>query len=239
MISYELIKQQYGHLAGAELLEVLIRDVFPGRIALVSSFGAETAILAHMVAQIDPATPLVMIDTGKLFPETLAYRDALIEKLGLTNVIVGKPDTETLAERDADGSLHEQDHDACCALRKTEPLEKALRGYQSWITGRKRNHSDTRSTLETLETADWRLKVNPLAHWTRDDVNAYFAAHDLPRHPLVAQNYLSIGCAPCTTPVNEGEDPRAGRWRTSEKTECGIHWTHNGKPLRGGEARSA
>ncbi len=240
MISYELIKQQYGHLEGADLLKVLIENVFPGRIALVSSFGAETAILAHMVAQIDPATPLIMIDTGKLFAETIAYRETLTKHLGLTNVIVHKPDQAALEKHDSDGELNARDHDACCALRKTEPLEKALRGYQSWITGRKRNHSDTRSDLEVLETADWRLKVNPLAHWTRDDVEAYFVEHDLPRHPLISQGYLSIGCAPCTTPVAEGEDPRAGRWRESEKTECGIHWTHNGKPLRTeDEARSA
>ena len=164
----------------------------------------------------------------------------MIKRLGLTNVIVQTPDENELKKRDANDDLNAVDHDACCALRKTEPLEKALRGYQSWITGRKRNHSDTRTNLEVLETADWRLKVNPLADWTREDVEAYFVEHDLPRHPLVAQGYPSIGCAPCTTPVAEGEDPRAGRWRETEKTECGIHWTVNGQPMQGNsEVRSA
>ena len=232
MISFESIKQQYGHLSGKELLSKLIRNNFPGRIALVSSFGAESAVLAHMISEIDPATPIIFVDTGKLFPETLEYRDTLIEQLGLTNVITCSPDPTDLARRDPDGTLHERDHDACCALRKTDTLEKALRGYEAWITGRKRNHNDVRQSLNVLEVADWRLKANPLADWSREDVEAYFIEHDLPRHPLVAQNYLSIGCAPCTTPVAEGEDPRAGRWRDTEKTECGIHWTTNGQPLR-------
>ncbi len=240
MTSYEMVKRQYGHLSGSDLLEVLIRKVFPGRIALVSSFGAETAILAHMVSEIDPETPLIMIDTGKLFPETLEYRDHLIGRLGLVNVVTYGPDSAELARHDKDGTLNQRDSDACCNLRKISPLEIALRGYQSWITGRKRNHNDVRSNLETFETLDWRLKVNPLADWTREDVEAYFVEHDLPRHPLVAQNYLSIGCAPCTTPIAEGEDPRAGRWRESEKTECGIHWTQESRPLRGNsQSRSA
>jgi len=238
MISYESIKNQYSHLSGKPLLEQLIRRAFPGRIALVSSFGAESAVLAHMISEVDPATPMIFVDTGKLFPETLAYRDTLIERLGLTNVITHTPDETELARRDPDGTLYERDQDACCALRKTDTLEKALRGYEAWITGRKRAHNDVRQSLETLEVADWRLKANPLAEWSREDVEAYFVEHDLPRHPLVKQNYLSIGCAPCTTPVAEGEDPRAGRWRDTEKTECGIHWTVNGQPMRGGEAHT-
>ncbi len=232
MNGYPEVISDFGHLEGEALLKVMIRQVFPGRIALVSSFGAEAAILAHMVAQIDPETPVIMVDTGRLFPETLAYRDQLIETLGLTNVISVGPDEVAIGAHDPFKSLHASDPDACCHMRKIEPLEKALRGYQALITGRKQIHGETRSSVATLEEADWRLKVNPLARWTRPDGDRYFAEHSLPRHPLVEKGYLSIGCLPCTTPVQPGEDIRAGRWRGTGKIECGIHWTQNGQPIQ-------
>lgn len=233
MTGYRSIISDYGHLEGEELLRVMIRRVFPGRIALVSSFGAESAILAHMVAQIDPETPVVMADTGRLFPETLAYRDELVASLGLGNVIAQRPDAATIANLDPLSDLNERDPDACCHFRKIEPLEKAMRGFQAMITGRKRMHGETRAKISAIEEADWRAKINPLASWTPDDIKGYFEAHDLPRHPLVEKGYLSIGCQPCTTPVADGEDIRAGRWRGTDKEECGIHWTQNGKPVRG------
>ncbi|HSM18903.1 MAG TPA: phosphoadenylyl-sulfate reductase, partial [Hyphomicrobiales bacterium] len=224
--------KSYGELSGAELLKPMIEKVFPGRIALVSSFGAESAVLAHMVAEIDPATPIVFVDTGRLFPETLAYRDHLVARLGLSNVNIVSPSRRVEERLDPDRALYATDPDGCCGFRKIEPMERGLRGYQAWITGRKRFHGGDRSRLPALEPADWRLKVNPLASWTPEDIAAYFDAHDLPRHPLTGAGYLSIGCSPCTTPVADGEAPRAGRWRGREKTECGIHWTVNGRPLR-------
>jgi len=232
MISYGLLQKSYAHLTGADLLEPMIAKVFPGRIALVSSFGAESAVLAHMVSKIEPATAVLFVDTGKLFPETLAYRDHLIARLGLTNVNIVAPAKEDEERLDPDRQLFARDADACCNFRKIAPMERGLRGYQAWITGRKRFHGGDRRQLAALEPADWRLKINPLASWTPRDVAAYFEAHDLPRHPLAGAGYLSIGCAPCTTPVSEGEELRAGRWRGQDKTECGIHWTVNGRPVQ-------
>jgi phosphoadenosine phosphosulfate reductase len=240
MISYALLQKTFGHLTGAALLEPMITKVFAGRIALVSSFGAESAVLAHMVAEIEPATPIVFVDTGRLFPETLAYRDHLVARLGLTNVNIVAPAKEDEERLDPDRQLFARDADACCNFRKIAPMERGLRGYQAWITGRKRFHGGDRGQLAALEPADWRLKVNPLASWTPRDVAAYFEAHELPRHPLAGAGYLSIGCAPCTTPVSDGEELRAGRWRGRDKTECGIHWTVNGRPVRAsGEAQAS
>lgn len=231
MISYQLLQQRYGNLEGEELLEATIREAFPGRIALVSSFGAESAALAHMVSRIDPATPVVFVDTRRLFQETLAYRDELVDRLGLTNVQTVTPDPAREQILDPGKTLYARDADACCEFRKIEPMERGLRGYQAWITGRKRFHGGERSSLPALEPADWRLKINPLVNWTPRDITDYLAANDLPSHPLVSAGYASIGCVPCTTPVAAGEDPRAGRWRDTDKTECGIHWTANGTPI--------
>ena len=232
MISYSLLEHIYGARSGPELLEPLIKRDFKGRIALVSSFGAEAAVLAHMVSEIDKATPVIFVDTGKLFPETLAYRDELIAKLGLSDVRTVSPLPADEQALDKDGRLNERDPDTCCNFRKVEPMERALRGFNAWISGRKRYQSDTRAAIPVLETQDWRLKVNPLATWTPADVAGYFKTHDLPAHPLVARGYPSIGCVPCTSKVAPGEDLRAGRWRGLDKSECGIHFAHNGRPIR-------
>lgn len=206
-----------------------------GKIALVSSFGAESVVLLHMAAVIDRDTPVLFIDTKMLFTETLVYQVEVSERLGLRNVrIIGAGDEE-LARDDPDGALRLRDADACCALRKTIPLQRALAGYDGWITGRKRFQSGTRAALEFFEVEDGtgRIKVNPLAHWAREDVRVYMEENRLPRHPLVARGYPSIGCAPCTSPVRDGEDPRAGRWRDRNKDECGIHFV-DGKMVRSG-----
>jgi phosphoadenosine phosphosulfate reductase len=210
-----------------EVLRAVLKDKVAGKIGLVSSFGAESAVLLHLVARIDPATPVIFLDTHKHFAETLAYRDLLAERLGLTDLRVIHPDLERLAEKDATELRWSYDPDGCCEIRKVEPLARALAGFDATITGRKAFQSGTRTHLPRfeLDTADaaGRLKVNPLAGWSKDDLNAYFEAHDLPRHPLEAQGYLSIGCSPCTSVVQPGEDPRAGRWRGWDKIECGIH----------------
>jgi len=207
-----------------------------GKIAMVSSFGADSAVLLHMVAQIDRATPVLFIDTLMLFEETKTYQRELAQQLGLTDLRTIGPDRAELFEQDPDSVLHRSDTDSCCDLRKTRPLERALNGFDGWITGRKRYQGSTRETVEFFEAeGDTRIKVNPLAHWGREDLQEYMIENRLPRHPLVAKGYPSIGCAPCTSPVAPGEDPRAGRWRGQQKTECGIHFI-NGKPVRTGEA---
>ncbi|WP_242480377.1 phosphoadenylyl-sulfate reductase [Rhodovibrio sodomensis] len=218
-------------LSGEELLELAIRQQFPGSITAVSSFGAEAALLLDMIARIDPATPVIFLETGKHFPETLRYRDRLIAKLGLTGVRNERPDAADQQRTDPDGHLWSRNPDRCCALRKVRPLERALQGFDAWITGRKRFQTATREGLPRLELADGRVKVNPLADWTQADVDAAFDARGLPRHPLVDQGYPSIGCLPCTRRVGDGEDARAGRWAGMEKTECGIHnawWAQQG-----------
>ncbi len=207
------------------LAAVLAGRHFAGRTALVTSFGTESAVLLHLVAGIDRTTPVIFLETGKLFPETLAYRDLLVERLGLTDVRNVVPDVATLLAADPAGDLWRRDPDRCCRLRKVEPLARALQGFSAWINGRKRFQSAWRSRLPLVEREDGRIKLSPLANWTADEIGRYFAVHRLPRHPLEAEGYRSIGCAPCTTPTTPDEDARAGRWRDSEKTECGIHFS--------------
>lgn len=209
--------------SAAEALAALIRGRFAGAVALVSSFGAEAAVLLHMVAGIDRDVPVIFLDTGKLFGETLRYRDLLVRRLELRDVRTVAPEPGRVAALDPTGTLWRSDPDRCCALRKVEPLARALAPFGAWINGRKRGHGALRAALPHLERVDGRVKINPLAAWSADDVAAYFAAHDLPRHPLEADGYSSIGCLPCTDRIAPGEDPRAGRWRGRDKTECGIH----------------
>lgn len=210
-----------------EMLRTVLGEHMLGDVAIVSSFGAESAALLHLVASVDPTVPVLFLDTGRHFPETLAYRDALAARLGLKDLRNLQPDAEVLAKRDANQLRWSFDPDGCCEIRKVVPLAKGIAGFDATITGRKAFQASTRSALPRfeLDTADaaGRIKFNPLADWTRDDIAAYFVEHDLPQHPLVAQGYLSIGCAPCTSIVKPGEDPRAGRWRGWDKTECGIH----------------
>jgi phosphoadenosine phosphosulfate reductase len=209
-----------------EMLEAVIRDNLAGDLAVVSSFGAESAVLLHLVASVDPKVPVLFLDTGKHFAETLAYRDLLVERLGL-NLVVLTPDPADLAKRDETGLRWSYDPDGCCEIRKVRPLEKALAGFDASFTGRKAFQAKTRANLPRFELdtsdAQGRLKINPLIDWSAEDIATYFEAHDLPRHPLIAQGYPSIGCSPCTTQVAEGEDPRSGRWKGWDKTECGIH----------------
>jgi len=208
----------------AAQLGVLLRERFPGRIALVASFGAESAVLLHMVAAIDRATPVISLDTGKLFPETLVYRAALARRLGLADLRLARPAPAAVTCADAAGTLWRDDPDACCRLRKVAPLEHALEKFDAWISGRRRSHGGARAGLPAIEFGtDWRFTINPLSEWGEADIAAYFARHDLPPHPLTAGGYRSIGCAPCTRATRPGEAPRAGRWDGSSKTECGIH----------------
>lgn len=217
------LSARYGDLEGAALLGALAQDVFPGRIGLVSSFGTESAVLLSLAAEADPAFPVIFVNTGKLFGETLRYRDQLVKALGLTNVREVGPTAEDIAAGDADGLLFTRSHDACCHLRKTVPLERALDGLDAWVTGRKRFQSATRAALPLFESANGRIKVNPLASWDRERIDEEFTRRNLPRHPLEADGFLSIGCFTCTERVAPGADIRSGRWAGTAKTECGIH----------------
>jgi phosphoadenosine phosphosulfate reductase len=214
---------KFAGLDTREFVRLVIEDLFPGRIALVSSFGADSAVLLHMVAEIDRTTPVLFIDTRVLFAETLAYRDELVTHLGLANVVTLEPKPAVLAVEDPENFLWASNPGRCCEIRKVLPLTEALEGYEAWISGRKRFQAHTRNGLALFESEGGRIKVNPLAHWPAVRIRDYLEAFDLPRHPLVAKNYFSIGCIPCTSPVRPGEDPRAGRWRGSDKVECGLH----------------
>ena len=224
-IAASRLEGRFARLKASSLVRLAIEDLFPGRIALVSSFGADAAALLHIVSQVDKATPVIFVDTGQHFPETLAYRDELVARLGLTNVINAEPDPEILAREDPEKWLFNTDPDRCCEIRKVRPLAAAMEGYDAWITGRKGFQTANRAALPLFEAEGERVKVNPLVGWTASDVLTYVREAGLPRHPLVAKGFPSIGCLPCTSAVKPGEDPRAGRWRGRGKTECGIHTT--------------
>jgi len=204
------------------ILELAVSGEF-GPVAVVSSFGAESAVLLHMVAAIDPATPILFLSTGKLFGETLRYRDRLQEEFGLCDVRSLASDIETRRALDPDGSLWSRNADACCGFRKVAPLAAALKGFAAQVTGRKRFQTSARAGMQAVEWFDGRFRFNPLWQWRESELKAYAVAHRLPAHPLVADGYPSIGCLPCTKRVGAGESYRAGRWAGSDKDECGIH----------------
>ena len=213
-------------LAGADAATILKAALNPKlglKTAVISSFGAESAALLHLIAQEDASLPVVFLETGQHFFQTLQYRSQLTQTLGLTDVRLVTPDAGEKATLDARDDLWKTDPDACCDLRKTRPLARATVGFSALITGRKRHQNAIRAALKPFEVLDGVLRINPLADWTAHDVEDHLTAHALPRHPLVEQGYLSIGCHTCTQPVKEGEDGRAGRWSGMDKTECGIH----------------
>jgi phosphoadenosine phosphosulfate reductase len=205
------------------ILELALKGEFAGKSAVVSSFGAESAVLLHLVAKIDPATPILFLNTGKLFGETLRYRDRLQDELGLGDIRSLAPNPADRARLDPEGVLWARDTDACCNFRKVIPLKRALEPFAAQITGRKRFQTRERAEMQSVEFFEGRFRFNPLADWTLVDLEAYTAKHGLPRHPLVEDGYPSIGCMPCTRRVAAGEDYRAGRWSGLDKDECGIH----------------
>ena len=219
-------------LEGAALLARALAHPLAGRVAMVSSFGADSVVLLHQLSLVAPATPVLFVDTQMLFPETLDYQRDLALRLGLTGVRTIRARALHLARTDPANVLHLSDQDACCDLRKTRPLAEALAPFDAWITGRKRFQSGGRAALPLVETEGPRLKLNPLAGWSARQLSDYIDAHALPRHPLVARGYPSLGCAPCTSSVRPGEDLRAGRWRGTAKDECGIHFI-DGRVVRG------
>jgi phosphoadenosine phosphosulfate reductase len=223
--------ESYAGLEARNLIAAVAKD-FGKRAGMLSSFGAESAVLLHMVSEVAPDLKIVFLDTEKLFPETLAYRDQLIEEFGLTNVKIWKPTLADLAEQDPNGDLHLTDKDQCCHIRKTLPMNRAFHGIDAMLSGRKRFHGAQRSNLDFVSVQDGRLKVEPLAGFTALDLQAYAIHHHLPSHPLKLQGYFSVGCMPCTSQGGDQNNPRAGRWAGTEKTECGIHFSHNGEVIR-------
>jgi phosphoadenosine phosphosulfate reductase len=212
----------YGHLPPLEIIRLSVEELFPGDIASVSSFGADSAVLLHLIAQIDTALPVLFLETGKHFDETLSYRDELTSFLGLTDVRNIAPSPAKLSWDDPAGILHRSDTDACCAIRKVEPMARAIVPFAAWFTGRKRFQAQTRARLPVFEAVGERIRINPLAGWGQEEIAAYQDTHALPVHPLIAYGYYSIGCLPCTEPSSP-DDPRGGRWKGKSKTECGIH----------------
>lgn len=220
----ELLNERYAETGPLSIISAITEEEFqPGKVALVSSFGTESAVLLHMISRIRPDLPILFLDTGKLFGETKRYRDQLVKRLGLTSVRSVAPDPGRIKEADAKGVLWSRDANLCCQIRKVEPLARAVAPFEAWFTGRKAFQASTRARLPVLELADGKFKINPIVRWVKADIDAYFERYDLPRHPLEADGYLSIGCMPCTSRVEPGEDARAGRWRGTEKVECGIH----------------
>ncbi|MFS4436698.1 phosphoadenylyl-sulfate reductase [Paracoccaceae bacterium GXU_MW_L88] len=220
----------------ALLHEALVEKKY-GDIAVVSSFGAESVAMLHLISEVAPDAPILFIDTFMLFEETLQYQVDVAKELGLTNIQVVRATDEMIKKVDPFGRLHMADPDACCNLRKTVPLDIALESYDGWINGRRRGQTQARSELPPVETDEHgRTKINPMFGWLREDVLDHITRYKLPRHPLVAQGYPSIGCAPCTSKVAPGEDPRSGRWRGQNKEECGIHVSNGqiqrGKPMK-------
>jgi phosphoadenosine phosphosulfate reductase len=207
----------------AEVIAAALEAVGRDRLALVSSFGTESAALLKVMADVDPAIPVIFLDTGWLFEETLAYRDALIATLRLRDVRSIKPAEEALQREDPERELWFSDPDACCRIRKVEPLARALKPFEAWINGRKRFQGGARAAIAVVEADGGRLKFNPFANVSRQDIEAIYAEAKLPPHPLAAAGFLSVGCMPCTSRTSPDEDLRAGRWRGRPKTECGIH----------------
>lgn len=206
-----------------EIIEAALKAVGRERLALVSSFGTESAALLKVMADVDPAIPVIFLDTGWLFAETLAYRDTLIDALGLRDVRSIKPLEETLSREDPERDLWFSDPDACCRIRKVEPLARALAPFSAWLNGRKRFQGGARADIPVVEEDGIRLKFNPFANATRAEIEAIYKDGKLPPHPLIASGYMSVGCMPCTSRTAPDEDARAGRWRGRAKTECGIH----------------
>ena len=229
----DALEARFGGGSPQEIIKHALDENFAGGLAAVSSFGADSAVLLNMIAEIDRSLPILFLDTGKHFGETLEYRDALKADLGLSNVQVITPLQAVLNRDDPDGKLHQRDTNACCGIRKVEPMARAVEPFGAWLTGRKRFQAATRGALPAFEAVGPRIRINPLARWTTSDLADYMRAHDLRENPLVAYGYLSIGCFPCTEPVKPGEDARSGRWAGQAKTECGIHLPELERSLAG------
>lgn len=222
-VDIDALNARYRGMEAEDILRDAIENVWQGRVAMLSSFGAEAAVGLHMISRINPDTPILFLDTDRHFAQTEQYRDELRDRLGLRQIRLLEPDADEVAEEDADNRLWSRDNDACCALRKTRPLNRALTGFDALITGRKRFHGGARLSLPVVERVNGSIRINPFANWSPERINAYFQRYDLPRHPLTDMGYTSIGCWTCTAPARDDGDIRSGRWAGQNKSECGIH----------------
>ncbi len=226
----ERLNAELRDVPAEHILDVAIHREWPGSIAYVSSFGAESAAMLALIARVAPGLPVLFIDTGMHFSQTLDYRDELVSRLGLRDVRSLQPAAEELVREDPKGDLWSRNADACCELRKVRPLAPALEGFSAWVTGRKRFHGGARINLPVVEFSGNHFKINPMANWTQAALDSFLSATGLPRHPMVAQGFPSIGCWPCTQPADDPANPRAGRWAGQEKSECGLHVSRNERP---------
>ncbi len=225
IVLVELLNRHYADKTAGEVLNDVMNVYFKGKVTLVSSFGAEAAVLLYMASRVDPDMPVLLVDTLMLFQETLDYQRDLTAQFGLTDVRRITPDPEVLGKRDRFDALYLSDPDSCCDIRKVQPLAQALLPFDAVISGRKRFQASSRKNLALFELDDvGQIRINPLARWDSEMLREYALEHNLPLHPLVSKGFPSIGCKPCTSAVAAGEDSRAGRWRGSEKVECGIHF---------------
>ena len=219
--NFENFYKKYFNLDSEKLLRIMIKDFFYKRIAVTSSFGAESAVILHLVSKIDNNTPIIFLNTNKLFPETLKYLKIIRKELNLTNIKIFKPDHDLLRKYDPNEDLYKTNPNKCCHIRKVIPLRKSMKNYSAWINGRKRFHGSERLNLKKIETINGLIKINPLADWPFNKIKNYMISNNLPEHPLVAEGYKSIGCQTCTSKTKDSI--RDGRWVDSLKSECGIH----------------
>jgi len=217
------LEVRYGEAGPAEIIARAVERFGIADIAAISSFGADSAVLLDMIARVDRDLPVIFLDTGKHFGETLEYRDRLVADLGFSDIRVVRPKGDAVLDADPDGNLHKTDTESCCAVRKVEPMARAVAPFRAWFTGRKRFQAATRQAMPAFEAVGERLRINPLAKWGTSELADYMRRHELRENPLVAYGYLSVGCFPCTEPVASGGDARSGRWAGRTKTECGIH----------------
>ncbi len=199
---------------------------FGNKLGMTSSFGPESGALLHMVSRANPKVPVLFLETGYHFPETLEYKRKLADFLGLENIVDLKADTLRREKLVADyqGVPYEKNPELCCQINKVEPLDSSLKGFDAWMSGIRRRQTDFRKSIRIVEAYEGGLyKISPLANFTSRDVWWYLKEHQIPQHPLYEKGYLSIGCWPCTRPVQDGDDERSGRWAGKSKTECGIH----------------
>ncbi len=219
------LNEQFERMQPAEIIRWAVDQFYP-KLAMTSSFGPESGVLLHLVSRVRPDVPVLFLETGYHFPETLEYKNALIKQFGLTRVrdLRADPARRQKLVTDHAGVPYEKNPDLCCQVNKVEPLDAALNDYDAWMSGIRRNQTDFRKTVRILEYYEGdRYKISPLAVWTSRETWWYLKEHQIPQHPLYEKGYLSIGCWPCTRPIQAGDDERSGRWAGRAKKECGIH----------------
>ena len=222
-ISLKDLNLRFQEQEANEILYESINKFFLKKIVYVCSFGAESAVILHLISNISKDFPIIFLNTGKLFDETLNYRNDLIKLFNLTNIIEIYPEKFDLTKHDANEVLWKADHNKCCEIRKVNPLKKALKPYTTWISGRKGYHSNERREKKVLEIVNSKFVLSPLINWSQNKITEYFESFNIPKHPLYKKGYLSIGCRNCTVTSSDSNNVRSGRWSNTKKTECGIH----------------